>query len=283
MVRLVVVGSSGWIGRALTAMADQFPFCLDTVTVGIPRATGPVQELRAQLMPAPDLAVVLVAGLKSGNRSELFRANQELPRLLVTALAGSGAHLVHLGSAAEYGDPKSPLPIRENFAALPTSDYGVSKLAGTTEVLRYPHSCVLRAFNVADRFIPEEHVLTELRKKVEMACRTGTTVDLLSANTVRDFVSRRFVVTSLLHAAHQRTIGLFNVCSGVGSAYGEIVTEMGKVLECKPSLNDLGIPGIASVVGNPSAWSNESGLSECMSTAELARLILGRMTSDDRA
>ena len=227
MVRLAIIGSSGWIGRSVKALADRSPLCFDTVTISTRQPFGEVHDLRARLMPAPDFAVIFLAGLKFGDRAQLFQVNHGLPELLVAALANSGAHLVHIGSAAEYGDPGSAQPIDENFATAPTSDYGSSKLAGTTAVLRYPQSCVLRAFNIADHSMPEGHVLAEIRNKVETACRTGRSVELLSAITTRDFVSRRFVVTSLLHPADMRTVGLFNVCSGVGSSYGQIVEEMG--------------------------------------------------------
>lgn len=276
MARLTIIGSGGWIGQSVRALADQNPSRFDTLTISIREPFGNAHDLQSILRPGPDLTVICVAGLKSGDRADLYQVNHRLPALLVEALIESDAHLVHIGSAAEYGDPGSAQRIGEGFAPAPTSDYGASKLAGTEAVLRYPESCVLRAFNIADRTMPEGHVLNEIRDKVETACKTGSSVDLQSATTTRDFVSREFVAKSLLHAADVRTLGLFNLCSGMGTSYGQIVEAMGRILGCKLSLHDLAMPGIASVVGDPSAWLRVSGLSECMPATDLARLVLGK-------
>jgi len=231
--------------------------------------------VREVLRPDPDLIVMCLAGLKSGEKTELYSVNAQLPKLIVEALEGSGAHVVHVGSAAEYGDPETLLPISEDFTPVPQSYYGASKLEGTQAVLSYPYSCVLRAFNIFDSEMPRGQVLTEIRDKIESANRSASDVELMSANAVRDFITRNFIVKSLIYAAQHRTSGLFNVCSGVGLSFQDIAEELAHSSQYKLTVRDLGYPCIPTVIGNPASWLCETGLKEQTSASGVATLLLG--------
>lgn len=275
MGRLAIIGASGWIGRAVWGLAATMEGATEAFSVDLNTTLINSEHVRQVLRPTPDLTVMCLAGLKNGDREALYSANAHLPSLIVESLEGSGAHFVHIGSSAEYGDPETFLPIAEDLAPVPKSDYGASKLAGTQAVLKYPDSCVLRAFNIFDSEMPNGHVLTEISEKIELAYRSGSDIELMSAGTTRDFVTRTFIAKSLMHAAHHRTSGLFNVCSGIGLSFQDIVEKMTDSLQYKLAVRDLGYPGIRSVIGNPDSWFNETGLKEQTSASDVATLLLG--------
>ncbi len=275
MGRLAIIGTNGWIGRAVWGMVAKRESNIEAFSVSLHAPLITSEHVREALRPDPDLTVMCLAGLKSGGKDQLYAANAHLPALIVESLDGSGAHVVHIGSAAEYGDPETLLPIAEDFTPVPKSDYGVSKLAGTQAVLSYPYSCVLRAFNIFDSEMPSGQVLTEIRDKIDLAYRSGSDVELMSARTIRDFVTRNFIAKSLIYAARHRTSGLFNVCSGVGLSFQDIAEEMVHSLQYKLTVRDLGYPSIRSVIGNPTSWLNETGLKEQTSASDVAALLLG--------
>ena len=275
MGRLAIIGASGWIGRAVRSLAATTESTTEVFSVDLNTTFINAENVRQILRPAPDLTVMCLAGKKNGARQELYNANAHLPSLIVESLEGSGAHLVHIGSSAEYGDPGTFLPIAEDLAPAPKSDYGASKLAGTEAVLNYRYSCVLRAFNIFDSEMPSGHVLTEISEKIECAYRNGSDVELRSAGTTRDFVTRNFIAKSLIHAAHHRTSGLFNICSGIGLSFQDIVEGAEDFLQYKLAVQDLGCPSIRSVVGNPDSWFNETGLKEQSRASYVATLLLG--------
>ncbi len=277
MGRLAIIGTSGWIGRAVWGVAANRESDTEAFSVSLNAPLVTSEHVREVLRPDPDLTVMCLAGLKNGDRKALYAANADLPALIVDSLEGSGAHVVHIGSAAEYGDPETFLPIAEDFIPVPKSDYGSSKLAGTQAVLNYPYSCVLRAFNIFDSEMPNGQVLTEIRDKIDLAYRSGSDVELMSASMIRDFVTRDFMVKSLIYAAGHRTSGLFNVCSGKGLSFQDIAEEMAHSLRYKLTVRDLGYPGIRSIIGNPTSWLNETRLKEQTSASDVATLLLGRL------
>jgi NDP-hexose 4-ketoreductase len=272
--RVAVLGGGGWLGRALIEQlaSDGRPGLLVPPREQV--ATADPADLRALLRPAPDLVVVNLVGARRGTPAELAAANAELPARLVEALAGSGAHLVHAGSAAEYGDPGSSDPVGERHAAHPAGDYGRTKLAGSLAVLTHPQACVLRVFNIVGRDLPDGSVVAEILAKVARARATGGAVELLSAQDVRDYVRRDFVLASIRHALGARTAGLFNVCSGTGVSYEALVEALAEATGGTLPVHDRAEPGIRAVVGDPAAWREASGLAERLDATAIARIVV---------
>lgn len=97
--------------------------------------------------------VVNCTGATHGSPDEMKQLNVGVVEKLVSVLTMySSAHLVHLGSAAEYGPPEDWAPARESAEAWPQSDYAATKLAGTEIVRQAAESgrisaTVLRVFN----------------------------------------------------------------------------------------------------------------------------------------
>lgn len=137
-MRLLILGAHGFLGRHVHAHLSRQP---DLVVEAGPRsraldlssvASGTWLDLLDRARPD---AVVNCAGRTSGDLAELTRANVTLVEHLVEAVAACGrpVHVVHLGSAAEYG--LHPGAVDEDAPTRPTSPYGVTKLAGTRALL----------------------------------------------------------------------------------------------------------------------------------------------------
>jgi nucleoside-diphosphate-sugar epimerase len=222
-------------------------------------------RLRDAIRPDEDTVVVNLAGLKWGGFDDQLAANVLIPEVLAGALAPTGAHLVHVGSAAEYGPGEHGVIMPESRTCSPTSDYGVTKLQGTAVVMAaMPTATVLRPFNVVDADLPVRSPLSDVQERIERARSTGGQVDLISAATTRDYVSRAFVLESISVAVRLRPPGVFNICSGIGVSTGEIA---------RMTLDDLGLANpigagdeslASSVVGDPARWFGRTGFAEAL-------------------
>jgi dihydroflavonol-4-reductase len=147
--RILVTGGTGFVGsHVVDALlgAGLRPRCLVRATSNLRWLEGkPVElayaDLRAgQLGPVVDGidAVIHCAGLTRGSREALMSANRDGTRALVEACFSTGRNIrfVLCSSQAAAGPGTLARPRQESDPAAPTSDYGASKLAGETAVLR---------------------------------------------------------------------------------------------------------------------------------------------------
>jgi nucleoside-diphosphate-sugar epimerase len=163
---VLVLGASGfigrWVGRGLCAAGADV-----TLVVRDPTIATPVFEaysvrgsvIPANLVHARDVRRVVDAarpwitfnlagyGVDPSERDEsmAFALNRDLVDHLCQSLQAndSGARLVHVGSALEYGRARGDL--HEDTPALPDTLYGRSKLAGTSVLASARASGRLRA------------------------------------------------------------------------------------------------------------------------------------------
>ena len=130
--RVIVLGAGGFMGRAVWRVLAQDPAC-DHIAVHFRRPPAPAALIhRADTWSALDLVdatpaeiidlieqseadvVVNCAGVTHGSLDELRSANVEVAAKLGAALATlRHVHLIHLGSAAEYGVHRAGEPISE--------------------------------------------------------------------------------------------------------------------------------------------------------------------------
>ena len=275
MPRIAVLGGSGWLGSRLLAELGDAPGVevISPPRIAVEGATP--AGLRSLLSPDESLAVVNCVGVIRGTDEQIDSANLDFVRVLMQSLEGSGAYLVQVGSAAEYGDPGSADPIPETRPTHPVTVYGRSKALATALVHDRSDWCVVRPFNGIDRDMTPINPLGEIREKVRAARESGGEVELWSAATVRDHVSRDFLARSLAWAARERPAGVFNLCSGVGLSYREIAEAMAEISGGRLPIRDLAREsGIPAVVGDPSAWRGSSGLSEAMDAEQVAALVM---------
>jgi nucleoside-diphosphate-sugar epimerase len=165
--------------------------------------------------------------------------NAELPRALCEAVAPlrsggwPGQHVIHTGSAAEYGNAGAAL--REDGPAEPSTRYGQTKLAGTRAVAKACAALGIRglAVRLFTVYGPGEHAGRLLPSLIE-ASRTGRAVDLSAGLQRRDFTYVEDVAESLLR------LGLTSSGSGiVNVATGRLTTVRGFA---ETAAEILGIP-----------------------------------------
>ena len=171
---IVVIGASGWLGRAVAAEAAAT--ALGVVSVG--RSAGSdveitsydVADLNAILRSLAPQSVINCAGLVRGSAADLRAANVDLVRSVVAAARDLPLRFVQIGSAAEYGDPGSHGPVDEGAGLRPTSEYGRSKALAAELALRSGVDAVVaRVFNVAGPEPAPGSLLADFLRKVETA------------------------------------------------------------------------------------------------------------------
>lgn len=230
---------------------------------------------------SPSPIVVNCCGLLRGTDDELEAANAAWPGWLVDVLDGSGARVVHLGSASEYGDPGGPEPLSEDAPANPKGTYGVTKWAGTSAVLAARDggldAVVVRGFNLVAADLSPVSPLHQFRADVLALPPDGGTVTLWDPATVRDFIlleDLARVVSAV--ALHENPPSVVNACSGVGLDFASIVTALGDATGRRVTVESLDRPGIPVVVGDPTRMRAVTGIEARMDAPLLARTVLGR-------
>jgi nucleoside-diphosphate-sugar epimerase len=201
-MRVLLTGATGFIGRHVR---DRAAACgLDVVAVS--RSTGPDlchAAATARLLRdlAPD-AVVNCAGTTEGDPGAMVAGNVVAVANLVAAVAGRGIRLVHLGSAAEYGDTLPGTSVTEGTAPRPEGSYGITKLAGT-ELVRAAagdglDAVVLRVFNPVGPGSPASSLAGRLAGEL---AAPGGEVRVGSLRAYRDLVDVRDVAEAIVAAA----------------------------------------------------------------------------------
>ena len=262
-MRVLVVGR-GWLGRPAIEHLGAVPFPHAGISTDLPADSAAVR-LRDAIRPDEGTVLVNLCGLRHGTREDLHRSNAHIPLIMATALAGSGAHLVHVGSAAEYGVPADPRPLSEESVCSPTSDYGVTKLSGTQAVLdAMPTATVLRPFNVVDADLPHGSPMSDIGDRISRAIASQTPVEVLAASTIRDYVSRQFVIESISAAARLRPAGVFNVCSGVGVSTGDIARMVLQDRQMANAITSSDDSQSSTIIGDPTRWRALTWLAEAL-------------------
>lgn len=264
---VALVGATGWLGEYIR---ESLPEAVPISATEILDSGG---EVLSDLLTGPEWVVVNAAGARQGLSSTLLRLNAELPGILATTTRAVGAHLVHLGSAAEYGFTPSDVVCDESGPARPASEYGRTKLQGTLAALEGGNATVLRVFNVLADPPQDASPLADVAARVRRAFTEGIDADLLSAGTVRDWVRREFVRNSVVYAVANRPKGLFNLSSGTGCSMGEIAGTAMELLGSEHRVRDLEAFPPTVVVGKPDAWRRRSGLAQDIGALEVAEVV----------
>jgi NDP-hexose 4-ketoreductase len=281
----VLVLGRGWVGAAVAAHVGdaQGPaVAIDPVTMPslLRRDHVAAHELGRILDDGSFGAVVNATGLTRGTAEELEAANAAFPAWLCEVLTGRHLRLVHVGSASEYGDPGSDRPLTEDAPARPVGDYARTKAAGTDAVLAARDggldAVVARVFNLVAAPVPATSPLHEWMEALRALPPEGGPVEVWWPPTRRDFVELADAAAALADlAAPGECPPLVNVCSGVGLTYGDIVTELARVLDVPAEVRSLDRPGIDAVVGDPGRLQATIGWHPEMSVHRLVRAAAG--------
>ncbi len=154
----------------------------------------------------PD-AVINCAGSTSGSPQLLEAVNATVVDKLVRAMAlAEPIPLVHMGSAAEYGNQPEGIAIAETATARPVGDYGRTKLAATELVTNMVErgairATVLRVFNPVGPRAPANSLAGTAVREIKRALVSGQTfITLGSLRSYRDFLATDDVATAALLA-----------------------------------------------------------------------------------
>ncbi|MCR6491749.1 NAD(P)-dependent oxidoreductase [Cellulomonas sp. P24] len=273
MSGVILIGASGWIGREV---GNRLP---DSTTVPAESVLESRGDALRPFLEDGESVVINAAGSRYGPLETMRRYNADLPEILAQQVARFGGHLVHISSAAEYGLEQPGGLCHEDAVAAPTSDYGRTKLSGTRAVLDLHEASVLRVFNIAASEPQEGSAFADIIERVARAVATHADAQLLSAGTVRDWVSLQFVCESIAYAADRRPAGLYNICSGTGVRIGDAVEVA--LAELAPTSNVRNLERFPSttVIGVPDRWTGVSGLSQALGASALAKVVI-RAASD---
>jgi nucleoside-diphosphate-sugar epimerase len=222
--RLLLLGAGGFLGRSVAhhiAASGDAELILHSRTAegragfndGVESRSldllasdpGAIAEMIEEV--APD-AVINCTGSTEGNLDHMTTANVMVVLRLIAELEKcKGVHLVHLGSAAEYGIQQHNTPVSEAMCAAPQSAYGQTKLRATDHLMRAAHAerisvTVLRICNPVGRYSPATTLPGNAARKINTAMRFGApAISLGALDSWRDYVDTRDIARAVLAAA----------------------------------------------------------------------------------
>ena len=253
--RLLLLGASGFIGRSIireftdeefpgelvlhihrrplleVAADDHSVHRLDLRVADLNAYANLVDTVR------PDV-VINCAGLTSGRDADLHAVNVDVVTKLVATLSGRrGIHLVHVGSAAEYGPQRSGVPVAETVLPSPKSAYGLCKYEATRRLMDSVAAgrinvTILRVFNPLGRYSSAATLAGSASVLMRDALRTGADcIRLGSLSSWRDYVDTRDVARAALAAAREHHDGglILNVGRGEAVQSRQLIASLADV------------------------------------------------------
>ena len=275
--RVLVLGS-GFVGAAV---AEDLRRGHDVVVRDIPdhpelaRRDADADRLILGELEAGATMVVNTCGRLVGTREQLDDANVAFPEWLVGVLAGSGVRFVHLGSAAEYGDPGSADPIPETATVHPTGDYGETKWAGSRAVLEARDAgldaVVARGFNLVSGRLAPVSPLYQFVADVTALPPEGGEVEVWWPDTIRDHILLTDLALGVSRLATAEQVpDIVNLCAGVGVRFADIVQAIAARQGKAVTIRSANRPGIPAVVGDPTRLAEVCDLRPEMSAEIIA-------------
>lgn len=232
---VMVFGASGFIGahvaatlrreNAVTAIGRHIATNVDC-SIDLVRANHAdvVNLLRDAV---PDVLINCV-GATYGGVDELVSGNVVATARLLAAVVAEApdCHFIHLSSSAEYGDT-GERPVVETQETLPTSPYGITKLAGTRLVQNAManglRGTILRLFNLSGPGSPPSTLLGNVIQQLRLgapAIRTG------SLDAWRDYADVRDVANAIRLVVNRETPPVVHIGSGIATYLRDLVNRL---------------------------------------------------------
>lgn len=168
------------------------------------------------------------------DQRQMMHNNVEGFRKILDFAASWRSRVIWASSAATYG--RGPAPMKESQPALPLNVYGYSKLAMEHLADRYRPLLKqpiigLRYFNVYGAGENHKGKFASMIGQLARQMRCGNRPRIFTdGEQKRDFVYIDDVVQANLRALNAKAGGVFNVGSGTGSSFNQVVSELNRVL-----------------------------------------------------
>jgi GDP-4-dehydro-6-deoxy-D-mannose reductase len=235
-MKALVTGATGFVGRHLRAHLEAEGDDVAGADLNGFDVTDAEAVRNVVRATSPEAVYHLAASSHVGDSwdapQRVFRTNAEgTLNVLRAAIEFGVARVLVVGSADEYGTVgEGDLPLAEDQPLRPITPYGASKAAAGLLALQAHLGDGLatvrtRSFNhtgpgQSDRFL----VPALARRIAEAEMRDEAVVSVGSLDAVRDFTDVRDVVRAYrLLVERGEPGGVYNVCSGVGRAVGDVV------------------------------------------------------------
>ncbi|MGH6769837.1 MAG: NAD-dependent epimerase/dehydratase family protein [Xanthobacteraceae bacterium] len=276
MTRILVTGAGGFIGAHIVARFAADP-AFDVVRVlhqFAPPGPRGMTTTKADLTNAeesgglirtwkPDI-VVHAAGRAGVSEADIRRINEGAGRLLIENVAREAprAHMIALGSAAEYGPPTDGQPMSEDHPCTPRSAYGRAKLAVTEDAMEHTRrgdirATVLRLFNVVGPGVGKHLPLGAFFDRLIRSDRRHqrAVVQMGPTDFVRDFVAVDDVVRAVERVVTGSIAGeVINVCSGKGRTLRELLMQTAALAGIEVAIESStgqAVTGDQPIIGDP--------------------------------
>ena len=175
------------------------------------------------------LAGIAFAPEANASPIRAFEINALGAMRLLGALQGSGARVLVVGSAEEYGaQDASAYPISETAALRPLTPYAAAKAAQELIALQIQrstgmHVICTRSFNHSGVGHGDRYLLPTLVRRVRELPRTGGTLRIGNGDVIRDYSHVADVVDAYMLLLERAPAGeVYNVSSGTGVRVREI-------------------------------------------------------------
>lgn len=258
-MRWIVTGSSGFLGRAVTARLAERQ---GDAVIGIRRRVrGNDQEIAADLSTisvdalahlienvAPDALIHCAGRTPPARPVDYWSENTRSTANLVAACAQISADIpvVLVGSAAELGPvPADRLPVSEACPCRPRDSYGLSKWAATVAGLGGPRAgrsavVVGRVFNLIGPGMPATQAFGRFARELAGAPCDPVTIAASDLDARRDFLDVRDAAGALIALAeHGRAGEVYHVATGVshsiGDGLGVLICSSGRAVHVAPA------------------------------------------------
>lgn len=278
MQRVVVFGS-GFVGSVITrALGARDGVEIDVLDIPThPALARRDDEAAAVVATAVEGADVVVntSGRLRGTDEEMMDANVAWPEWLAEQIESTGVRFVHLGSAAEYGDPGSAEPVAETAAVDPRGIYGESKWLGTQAVLEARaaglDAVVARGFNLVGPNLAPVSPLHQFITDVSALPPEGGEIELWWPETIRDFILVEDLAEAVARLALAPAVpDIVNLCSQAAISFREIAEAIAAKQNKAITIRSLDRPGIPAVVGDNTRLQEFTGLDPSIDAATIA-------------
>jgi len=218
----LVLGCTGWIGAEIQRR-------LGTQIVAPISSIAQRYELSSWIGKQRSDTYLNSIGRMSGTEAEMEWSNIGVVELLLDHASKTGARVINLGSAAEYG-PISTRLLSESLEPNPVAIYGKQKLVANQMLNEFVKSggsgVATRIFNVVGPGQSKNTALGQVIARMREQA-TGSEMVIDNFDVVRDYISLDYVVNVLLNLSSCDFNGTLNIASGKPVVLFDLLMEVG--------------------------------------------------------